>query len=125
MQRPVQDDLDDVIGYLIIEVAAKRPAEPVLILVKASRSDVSDGVEDRGWIDGLLSVRQRYQDGVAVGRVRLAGQPQGEVSKANRVCCGLRLRTSLSSWAPPRRVSKSVVSVLYWFSAPSHCSSLM
>lgn len=35
VQRPVQDDLDDVIGYLIIEVAAKRPAEPVLILVKA------------------------------------------------------------------------------------------
>jgi hypothetical protein len=32
VQSPVEDDLDCVVGYLIIEIQTERPAEPVLVL---------------------------------------------------------------------------------------------
>ena len=72
VQGQVQDDLNYVVGYLIIEVLAERPAEPVLVFFITQRGDMADDIEDEWWTDVLLGVSQRYEDGRAVRRVCLA-----------------------------------------------------
>src|SRR5258708_39958445 len=46
VQRTAQDDLDDVIGHVTIEIAAERPAQPVLVVLVTQRGDVAGDIDD-------------------------------------------------------------------------------
>jgi hypothetical protein len=61
MEHPVDDDLDNVVWYLLVAESAQRPAKPVLVVLVSERGDVPDGVEDKVGLDRLSRIGQeRY-----------------------------------------------------------------
>src|SRR5260370_37025282 len=85
VKRTAQDDLDDVIGHVTIEIAAERPAQPVLVVLVTQRGDVADDIEDCCRSDRPSWVGQRYEDGIAISRIRSIGQAEGQAGKALRI----------------------------------------